>query len=355
MSAFHAVILAGGSGTRFWPKSRRDRPKQFLDILGEKPLIALTVDRLDGLFKRDRIWVVTHRDQVEGVRRHVDLADDRILSEPASRNTAPAVGLAALHLKRQAGEDAVFAMLPADHYVADVDAFHKTLMIAKDVAAQGHLVTIGIRPRYPETGYGYIEVGDSLDELEYPGVHRVARFVEKPDLATAVDYVESGRFMWNGGMFIWRVGTLLEALRAHLPDVYEGLLEIEQANVDPATVARVYGGFPDISIDYGIMERAENRAVVLGEFGWSDVGSWSALGELLDADDQGNVSQGDVVALDCHDSVLISERGVLATVGLRDVVVVATEDAVLVCPKERAQDVKRVVRELNDAGRDDHL
>jgi len=355
MSAFHAVILAGGSGTRFWPRSRRDRPKQLLDILGDKPLIALTIDRLGGLFRRERIWVVTHRDQVAGVRRHVDLDDDRILIEPSSRNTAPAVGLAALRLRREAGDDAVFAMLPSDHYVADVDAFLKTLMIAKDVAAQGQLVTIGIRPRYPETGYGYIDVGEALEELEYPGVHQVSQFVEKPDPQTAARYVESGAYMWNSGTFIWRVGTLLDALRTQLPDVHEGLREIEQADFEPDTVARVYEGFPDISIDYGIMERAENRAVVLGDFGWSDVGSWSALGELLDGDAQGNVTQGDVLALDCHDSVLIGDGSLLATVGMRDVVVVATDDAVLVCPKERAQDVKRVVQALQERGQDECL
>ncbi|MFB6286890.1 MAG: mannose-1-phosphate guanylyltransferase [Candidatus Bipolaricaulia bacterium] len=355
MSAFHAVILAGGGGTRFWPKSRRERPKQLLDILGDKPLIALTIDRLEGLVKRDQLWVVTHQDQVEGVRRHVDLDAERVLTEPASRNTAPAVGLAALHLQRVSGDDAVFAMLPADHYVADVDGFLKTLMIAKDVAAQGHLVTIGIRPRYPETGYGYIDVGEPLEEPDYPGVHRVSRFVEKPDRATAEAYVESGNFMWNGGLFIWRVGTLMAAFREHLPEVHEGLTEIERADFDPEAVRRVYEAFPDISIDYGIMESAENRAVVLGDFGWSDVGSWSALGELIDGDDRGNVTQGEVVALDTHDAVLVSERGLLATVGMRDVVVVATDDAVLVCPKERAQEVKAIVEALEASGQDAYL
>ncbi len=355
MSEFHAVVLAGGGGTRFWPKSRRDHPKQLLDILGEKPLIASTIDRLAGLFKRDQLWVVTHRDQVAGVRRHVDLDAQRVLTEPSSRNTAPAVGLAALHLKRVSGGDAVFAMLPADHYVADVDGFLKTLMIAKDVAAQGYLTTIGIRPRYPETGYGYIEVGESLDDLDYPGVHRVARFVEKPDRQTAGQYVASGNYMWNGGIFVWRVGTLLDALRDHLPEVYEGLMAIEQSEFEPTTMARVYEQLPDISIDYGVMERAQNRAVVLGEFGWSDVGSWSALGELIEGDESGNVTQGEVVALDSRDSVLVSERGLLATIGVRDVVVVATDDAVLVCPKERAQDVKRIVEALDVSGKDAFL
>jgi len=355
LSAFHAVILAGGGGTRFWPKSRRDRPKQLLEILGDKPLIALTIDRLEGLVKRDRLWVVTHQEQRDGIHRHVDLDAERVLTEPTSRNTAPAVGLAALHLQRVSGDDAVFAMLPADHYVADVDGFLKTLMIAKDVAAQGHLVTIGIRPRYPETGYGYIEVGESLDEFEYSGVHRVSRFVEKPDHQTAAQYVESGDYMWNGGIFVWRVGTLLDALHRHLPDVHDGLMEVERADFDPEVTRRVYEAFPDVSVDYGIMESAANRAVVLGDFGWSDVGSWSALAELLAGDDHGNVTQGEVLALDTHDAVLVSERGLLATVGMRDVVVVATDDAVLVCPKEKAQDVKRVVRELDDGGRDEYL
>jgi len=355
MSVFHAVILAGGGGTRFWPKSRQNRPKQLLDILGQKPLIGLTMDRLDGLFKRDQRWIVTHRDQVDGVRQHVELADDRILTEPASRNTAAAVGLAALRLQREAGEDAVFAMLPSDHYVADAEAFHKTLLVAKDVAERDQLVTVGIRPRYPETGYGYIDVGEPLAELDYPGVHRVSRFVEKPDRATAEAYVESGNFVWNGGLFIWRVGTLMAALRKHLPEVHDGLTEIERADFDRDAVRRVYEAFPDISVDYGIMEHAENRAVVLGDFGWSDVGSWSALSELLDSGEQGNVEQGEVVAMDTHNSVLVSERGLLATVGLSDVVVVATDDAVLVCRKEQAQDVKKIVRELEQRGKGEYL
>lgn len=352
---FHAVILAGGGGTRFWPKSRRDRPKQLLDILGVKPLIGLTVDRLEGLFQRNRLWVVTHHDQVDGIRRHVDLDEARILTEPTSRNTAPAVGLAALYLKREAGEDAIFAMLPSDHHVADVDGFQRTLSAARDVAQRGDLVTIGVRPRYPETGYGYIEVGEPLDEQEHPGVHRVARFVEKPDRPTAVGYVASGDYVWNSGTFVWRVGTFFDALQANLPEVYEGLMDIERANFDSNVITQVYEHFPDISIDYGVMERAENRAVVLSDFGWSDVGSWSALGELLEADDQGNVAQGDVLALECHDSVLVSERGLVATIGLRDVVVVATDDAVLVCPKEKAQDVKRIVQALAEQGRDAYL
>lgn len=353
---FYAVVLAGGSGTRFWPKSRRARPKQLLDILGESPLIALTIDRLGGLFAPEQILVVTHAEQVAGIRKHIELPEANVLIEPVSRNTAAAIGLAALELKRRSGdENAVFAVLPSDHHVTDIDSFLKTLLIAKEVALQDYLVTIGIRPRYPETGYGYVERGEPLASLGYQGVHRVARFVEKPDLQTAARYLESGKYYWNSGTFVWRVGTLLAAMREHLPQVYQGLEEIERSGFDPSVMARVYEGFPDISVDYGVMEKASRRAVVLGEYGWSDVGSWSALGELLESDERGNVAQGEVVALDCSDSILHSERGLLAAVGLHEMIVVATDDAVLVCPKEKAQDVREIVKRLGERGKDEYL
>lgn len=352
---FYAVVLAGGSGTRFWPKSRREQPKQLLDILGDSPLIALTIDRLSGLFSREQILVVTHQQQVDAVRKHIELDEGNVLTEPASRNTAAAIGLAAMEIKRRAGDDAALAVLPSDHYVADIDAFLKTLLIAKEVAQQGQLVTIGIRPRYPETGYGYIELGEPLEELGYQGVHRVAQFVEKPSLKKAAEYVESGDYSWNSGTFIWRAGAFLEAVRRHMPELHEGLVEIERNGFARETVTCVYGSFPDISVDYGIMERAENRAVVLAEYGWSDVGSWSALGELLEADSRGNVARGQVVTLDCSDSILYSDQGLLAAIGLHEVIVVSTRDAVLVCPKEKAQEVREMVKKLEEMGREEYL
>ena len=354
---FYAVVLAGGSGTRFWPKSRRNQPKQLLDIVGTSPLIAQTLERLEGLFTRERILVITQRGQLESVRKHIDLPEGNVLAEPRSRNTAAAIGLAALEVKRRSpqGEEAVFAVLPSDHYIDDLDAFLKTLLLAKDVALKGYLVTIGIRPRYPETGYGYIELGDPLEELGYQGVYHVRRFVEKPDLATAARFVEQGNHLWNSGTFVWRVREILGALHEHLPELYAGLLEIEQAGFTPEAVAQAYETFPDLSIDYGVMEKARNCAVVVGDYGWSDVGSWSALAELLEKDEQGNVTRGEVVALDCSRSVLYSDDGLIGAIGLRDLVVVLSGGAVLVCPRERAQDVRKLVERLKQLGKDEYL
>ena len=352
---FYAVVLAGGSGTRFWPKSRKNQPKQLLDIIGTSPLITQTLERLEGLFTLERILVVTQAQQLESVRQHIELPYENLLAEPRSRNTAAAIGLAALEIKRRDGEEAVFAVLPSDHYIDDLDAFLKTLLLAKDVALREYLVTIGIRPRYPETGYGYIELGDSLEDLGYQGVYHVRRFVEKPDIATAAKFVEQGSYLWNSGTFVWQVKTILSALHEHLPELYAGLREIERADYDPSVIERVYSEFPDISIDYGVMERAQNCAVVIGDYGWSDVGSWSALGELLEKDERGNVRRGEVVELDCSKSILYSDDGLIGAIGLRDMVVVFSGGAVLVCPVERAQDVRKLVEKLKQLGKDEYL
>ncbi len=352
---FYAVVLAGGSGTRFWPKSRKDQPKQLLDIIGTSPLIAQTLERLEGLFTRERVLVVTQARQLEGVRRHIDLPEENLLGEPYSRNTAAAIGLAALELKRREGEEAVFAVLPSDHYIDDLDAFLKTLLLAKEVARMGFLVTIGIRPRYPETGYGYLELGEPLLDLGFQGIYHVKRFVEKPDLPTAARYVEQGTFLWNSGTFVWQVQTLLEAIARHLPDLHRGLQRIEQADHDPDEIERIYKDLPDISIDYGVMEKADNCAVVIGDYGWSDVGSWSALAELLEKDERGNVRRGEVVAVDCSNSVLYSDDGLIGALGLRDMVVVYSGGAVLVCPVERSQDVRKVVEKLKELGKERYL
>jgi mannose-1-phosphate guanylyltransferase len=352
---FYAVVLAGGSGTRFWPKSRVNQPKQLLDIIGTSPLITQTLERLEGLFTRERILVVTQAQQLESVRQHIELPHENLLAEPQARNTAAAIGLAALEIKRRDGEEAVFAVLPSDHYIDDLDAFLKTLLLAKDVALRDYLVTIGIRPRYPETGYGYIELGDSLEDLGYQGVYHVRRFVEKPDIAMAAKFVEQGNYLWNSGTFVWQVKAILNALHEHLPQLHAGLKEIERADYDPSVMEHVYRELPDISIDYGVMEQAQRCAVVIGDYGWSDVGSWSALGELLEKDERGNVRRGEVVELDCSKSILYSDDGLIGAIGLRDMVVVFSGGAVLVCPVERAQDVRKLVEKLKQLGKDEHL
>jgi len=350
---FYAVVLAGGGGTRFWPKSRKTRPKQLLDIIGSRPLISQTVERLEKLFSREMILVVTQEAQLERLRELVDLPEGNILAEPQSKNTAAAIGLAALEVRRRSGDEAAFAALPSDHYIADPNAFLKTLLIAKELALEGYLVTIGIRPRYPETGYGYIEIGERLGEK----VHLVRRFVEKPDLPTAKEFFEQGNYLWNSGTFIWKVKTLMEALKLHMPALHDGLEEIARSGYHFDVIRRIYNEIPDISIDYGLMERADpgKVAVVIGEYGWSDVGSWLALGELLDKDEQGNVVRGEVVGLDCSDSILYSDDGLIGAVGLEGMIVVFSEGAVLVCPKERAQEVRHLVKKLEQLGKGEHI
>jgi mannose-1-phosphate guanylyltransferase len=352
---FYAVVLAGGSGTRFWPKSRVNQPKQLLDIIGTSPLITQTLERLEGLFTRERVLVVTQAGQLSGVQKHIDLPEENLLGEPLPRNTAAAIGLAAIELRRREGDEAVFAVLPSDHYIDDLDAFLKTLLLAKEVALMGHLVTIGIRPRYPETGYGYIELGNPLHDPGYQGIYHVKRYVEKPDLSTAARYVEQGNFLWNSGTFVWQVKTLLEAIAKHLPELHAGLQEIERTGHDLGVIERVYEGLPEVSIDYGVMEKAEHCAVVIGDYGWSDVGSWSALAELLDKDECGNVQRGEVAAIECTNSVLYSDDGLIGAIGLRDMVVVYSGGAVLVCPVERAQDVRKLVDRLKELGKDEYL
>jgi mannose-1-phosphate guanylyltransferase len=347
---FYAVVLAGGSGTRFWPKSRLHQPKQLLDILGESPLIKQTVDRLERLFTKEKILVVTQAQYVESIRRYIELPAENILAEPEARNTAAAIGLAAVELKHRSGADAVFAVLPSDHYVADLDAFLKTILVAKEVALKGYLVTVGIRPRYPETGYGYIELGEPINEASYPGVYRVKSFVEKPNMARAAQFLSEGNYLWNSGTFIWRVETFLEALHAYLPSLYTGLEQIEQADLNPAVLVRIYKELPKISVDYAIMEKANNRAVVVGDYSWNDIGSWATLGELLEKDEQGNVQWGEVISLDCSQSILYSEQGLIAAIGLHGMIVVSSGDAILICPKEKAQQVRNLVAELKRRG-----
>lgn len=351
---FYAVVLAGGSGVRFWPKSRRQTPKQLLNLFGSSSLIKQTTERLEPLFPKERLFVVTHADQIEAIQRHVELPSKNIIAEPLAKNTAAAVGLAALTLLKLAGEEAVFAVLPSDHHIGEPDAYLAALALAKDVALKNYLVTIGIRPRYPETGYGYIEMGQALTE----GVYKVKRFVEKPDLSTATQFVAEGRYFWNAGIFVWKVKTLLAALKKHLPALYEGLKRIEPALGTPeetTTVARVYEALPAISVDYGIMEKADNAAVVLGDFSWSDVGNWSSLAEISEKDELGNVKRGEVIALDCANSIFYGDNGLIAAIGLKDFIVVSSGNAVLICPKDKAQRVRQVIEALKQLGKKEYL
>ena len=350
----HAVILAGGSGTRLWPASRRKRPKQFLDLGTGESLLAAAVRRARGAVDGE-VLVVTAEEHVAEVRQHA--GDVVVLAEPVGRNTAAALGLAAVHLLAR-DPDAVLGALPADQHIGDEAAFADVLARAFAVAeTTDRICTVGLVPTRPETGFGYLELGGHAD-VGVPGVREVARFVEKPDRETAEVYVGGGRHLWNGGMFFLKAHRLGDDLARALPALWSGLGKIAAAlaadALDPeldAITREVYAELPSISIDHGVMEQAAGVVTIPAEVGWSDVGSWAAFGELRSADEDGNVTMGQVVISDGADNVAVGDPGrVVALVGVSGLVVVQSGDAVLVVPRERAQDVRVAVEALGRAG-----
>jgi mannose-1-phosphate guanylyltransferase len=355
----YAVIMAGGKGARFWPRSREKKPKHLLDIVSDKTIIRETVDRIRPMIPPDRIFVVTgksHADEL--IRQLPEIPKENIIIEPVGRNTAPCIGLAALHIKKKAA-DAVMLVLPSDHLIADENQFRKILGAAAAMAEREDcLVTIGIRPTGPETGYGYIEQGRERAAIDGETVYDVQSVREKPDLATARTLISQGGFSWNSGMFIWKVSAILKALRQWLPDLHDGLLQIEAALGTPgeaAVVDQVYRHARSISIDYGVMEKAQNALVIPGDFGWSDVGSWDALWEVSPRDEEGNVVRGQAVNIDSRNCLVHSSEKPVALVGVEDLIIVETADALMVCKRGSSQDVKKVVDWLERAGKKEYL
>ncbi len=344
-----AVIMAGGQGTRFWPWSRRKRPKQLLPIAGRRTLLQETVGRLRGLVSLKRTLVVTGAAHAAAVRRQLpSLSPANLIVEPAGRNTAPCIGLAAAAIAARS-RDGAMLVLPADHNIADAPGFRAAAARALEIARrQDCLVTLGVRPTYAETGYGYIEVGAELDGGA-PRAFDVRRFHEKPERRVAERYVSGGGYLWNAGMFAWRVEVIDAALRRYLPEVAAALAPVRAAAGEGArrrAVRRAYAAIASISIDKGVMERTEGVAVVEADFGWSDVGSWDAMPAVWGTDASGNALRGEVVAIDSTGSVVRGGRRMVALLGVRDLVVVDTDDAILVCRRENAQEVRRVVEEL---------
>ncbi len=345
-----AVVMAGGRGTRFWPRSRNARPKQFLAIVGSETLLHQTVHRLEGQIPPERIFVVTTEDLADATRRMLpDLPPQNVLVEPEGRNTAPCLALALVQIERSL-PDAVMAVLSADHWIGDRELFLEDLGIAVAHAARARdLVTFGIRPAYPETGYGYIEA-----EGEGP-VLQVKAFREKPPVEVAVQYLASGRHYWNAGMFVWALADFRAGLERHAPEVLAPLDAWSRAGADPKALSAAYRRLPQLPIDIALMEKAASVAVVPARFRWSDVGSWPAAIAFQETDADGNVCQGETILLDTRNSAFFGGRRLIAASGVEDLIVVDEPDALLLCRRDRAQTVKQVVERLKAEGREDLL
>lgn len=362
-SRLYPVIMAGGSGTRFWPMSRHLFPKQLLRIGGEDTLIRQTMRRVLGCAPARNVLISTNGPQAELIR--VQLADwkddikDNYVLEPEGRNTAPAIALAAIEILAR-NPDGLMLVVPADHVVTGQREFEMAVSLAAQLAEEDYLVTFGIKPTRPETGYGYIKPNGKvvLGRLGRLCGYRVRRFVEKPDAATAVRYLKSGSYYWNSGMFVWKAATILEEIRRTQPalaKVMDRIQQLKACGAPASSIDEVYRGAASLSIDNGVMERSSKAAMVPVSFRWSDVGSWGSLDEVAVKNRAGNILNGRVVDLDSTDSIVYADRRVVATIGLKDMVVVDTPDATLVCPKSRAQDVKKVVEILKQQGASEHL
>lgn len=345
-----AVVMAGGRGTRFWPRSRTSRPKQFLSIVGEGTLLHQTVARLDGHFLPEHIFVVTTADLAEETRRMLpELPAANVLVEPEGRNTAPCLALALVEIERRIPKG-VMVVLSADHWIGDPDLFIEDVETAvKHAAWERELVVFGIRPTYPETGYGYIEA-----EGQGP-VLKVKAFREKPPMEQALQYLESGRHFWNAGLFVWTLEDFRAELTRHAPEVLAPLDAWVEAGADPLELAAAYRQLPEVAIDVALMEKAEQVAVVPTRFRWSDVGSWPAAMEFHEADAEGNVVKGETILLETFNSAFFGGRRLIAASGVSDLIVVDDADALLICHRDKAQSVKKIVERLKAEGREDLL
>lgn len=351
----YGVIMAGGGGTRFWPLSRKAKPKQFLNLSGKDTMVMDTIRRLCRVAQKEDIFVVTGEKFVASTAEETKefLRADHILGEPAARNTAACIGYAAMEIVKKYG-DGVMCVAASDHFIRDEEEYEKVMRLAASLAEEKDaLVTIGIKPTFPSTGYGYIRSSRKEKEKYY----EVEEFVEKPDLETAKEYLASGRYAWNSGMFVWKASVILSYFEKLLPDIYECLVKIGDAmgtDREKEVIAEVYPVIPKISVDYGIMERARGVLMVEGDFGWNDVGSFDALEEIYEKDENGNVVLADTCLLDTQGCILYGDgKKLIATLGVKDLVIAQTKDILLVCDKKMAQDIKRIPEELAKTGKED--
>ncbi|HRZ86456.1 MAG TPA: mannose-1-phosphate guanylyltransferase [bacterium] len=348
----YAVIMAGGSGERFWPVSRTAKPKQLLPIVGKKTMIQETVGRIAPLVPRGRIYVVTNREQAAEVRRQLPgVPQGNIVAEPMGRDTAPCIALAAALIRRR-DPDGVMIVMPADHVIRDLSVFRATLADAARLCVRDdRLVTIGIRPSTPHTGYGYIKFGGKISSGTKTVFSTVERFEEKPDRQRAEQFLSAGNYYWNSGMFVWRAATILEEMKKYMPRLYDAAREMSAAagKKDFARrIERIYRGLERRSIDYGVMEKSDRVVAAESNFYWDDVGSWASFRKYRREDAFRNVAEGDVVTFDTQDSVLIAKEGTVAVLGMKGVTVVKTADAVVVCPSSRLEEIKHLVKAMKE-------
>lgn len=348
----YGLIMAGGGGTRFWPLSRKRVPKQLLNLDGKEVMLNETIDRLNGVVEKEDIFIVTNEEQVELTRIITGerVLESHILAEPSARNTAACIGYGAVEILKKYG-DGIMCILASDHYIKDEENFRRILKQAiETVEETDGLVTIGIKPTFPSTGYGYIK-NQVMEGKDYK---EVLEFVEKPDIDRANSYIAEGNYAWNSGMFVWRASTILKYFERLLPDIYDKLMIIKEAMGTASeyeVIKAIYDTIPKISIDYGIMERADHVYMLEGDFGWNDIGSFDALPALYDSDENGNVVRGEHIFVDCKENIVIGDRKLIAGVGVENLIIVDTEDALLVCRKDRAQDVKEIVAVLEKTER----
>jgi len=351
----YPVILAGGVGSRLWPRSRKSAPKQFLDLTGnQRSMLQEAYDRMIPLVPPEHIFVITNQEYVKAVREQLpDLPPSNIVGEPAARGSAAAIGLGAIHLLRS-DLDAVMAVITADHLINKPQTLRQALVAGAELAQAGELITLGIQPSYPETGYGYIEMGERLGEYDGMLAHRVRRFREKPDLATAEAFLQAGNFVWNSGMFIWRADVIMAQFQRHMPQLHEALSHLAPALHGPDEAAAFERYWlplsGNVTIDYGVMEKTDRAAVFPVDLGWNDIGTWAALLEVLPKDKNGNVVQARHLDYESSNILAFSKKRLIATIGLQDMIVVDTDDVVLVMPADRAQDVKKIIQSLEQNG-----
>ena len=346
--------MAGGSGTRFWPLSRKEKPKQLLNLSGKDVMLNEAIDRLSTITSKDNIFIVTNAKQVPPVKAVTKdkIKEENILSEPDARNTAACIGYAAVEILKRHG-DGIMVITPADHYIKNVPELTRLFNLAVTTAERTNkLITIGITPTYPSTGFGYIQSENSDSEVK-----PVLSFKEKPELKTAEEYVASGDYTWNSGMFIWKASVIMERFKEFIPDIYDALIEIQAAigtDNEQETLYKIYPNIRKISIDYAVMEPAsiKNEVLVIpGDFGWNDIGSWDMLNVIHEPDEEGNIAIGDVIQLDTKNTYAYSTSRLITTLGVENLIIVETPDAVLITPKGRAQDVKLIVDKLQKQDR----